>query len=99
MHEHRCGSSIELIERRRKAWIAQPFAGVARVQADAVELELVECMFNFRERAGLVRQRDWCERAKTSFVVAHHLRGKLIEFARSLARRTRIAEPETWTRQ
>ncbi len=67
----------------------------ARQEADAVELESIERIFDFAQAAFHVRQRYRREHAKAARIIADHLSAVLVTDAGTLARRVAtVVEPD-----
>ena len=95
--DHRA-APVELVEYRREIGIAGIFAAVIGEQADAVGLELVERMADFRQARIHVRQGQAGEDAEALGMVAAQLGGVVVGAAAQALRRLGIAEPEAGRR-
>ena len=69
MDEHLGLAPVELTEHGREDGIAEELAVIARHQADAVELQGVERVFDFLEAALSIRQRQRSEHAEAAGMV------------------------------
>ena len=80
-------AAVEFFHDRQKQRIAEPFVAIARQQADAVELERVERVFDFLQAALGVGQRQHREASEPAGMVGDQLGGVFVALARHFARR------------
>ena len=78
VHEHDGPASLQLVEQRSEARVAQVGAAGVAEQHDAIQPEVVEGVGQFGERAVDVRQRQAGEAAEPVGAVADHLGGQFI---------------------
>ena len=75
MRVHDCLPPIQFVEHRRKSRIAEPLIVITRQQADAIDLQRIECIFDFLQTAFDIRQRQYGEQPEPALVRSDHLRG------------------------
>src|SRR5262245_53808319 len=79
VNEDDCLASIEFLEHGLEVWIARPsIAIVVGINADAVALQRVKCVFNFLYASLYVRKRHCGKYAETFWIFLHQLRGVLV---------------------
>ena len=81
MEIDRCLAAVQLLENRREFLVARIDVAVARRDAHAVGLQLVEGIFDFLQRAVDIEHRQEGEEAEASRIVRHHLRAIVVDGA------------------
>lgn len=77
-----CIAPIEFIKYRLEQGIAQPASAVTGEQADAINFEGVENVFDFLQCVVGVREREDGKQAEAAFEIRHNLRAVFVELAR-----------------